>query len=481
LLPPSDPTSVQFNSLTFFAFMTLVYAGVWLLPTLRQRHVLLLIASYAFYGWWDWRFLFLILFSTVVAYVAGRLIAAAPRGSAERKRWLLCALALDLVTLGFFKYANFFLDSARELFGAWGFHPGTLAIILPVGISFFTFQTMSYTIDVYRGEIPPERDPIRWALFVSYFPQLVAGPILRARDFLPQLRRPIVLSRENFLIGGQRILEGLCKKVLIADRMALFVDPVFTNPALYSPATLWLALVAYAIQIYCDFAGYSDIAIGLGRTMGFNIMENFRMPYASTSITEFWRRWHISLSTWLRDYLYVPLGGNRHGRWKTYRNLMLVMLIGGLWHGAAWRFVVWGAIHGLALAVERALFRGRPAPHGLLVPIGRATGWIVTMTIVLIAWVFFRAPTFAAAVQYASGLVSATPGQVTWLFSPLLYVVLPLGIAAHIIGLLRYEARGLEPVFTAGRVSMPAVYLMLAGALALFAPGNTSPFVYFQF
>lgn len=470
-----------FNSLTFFVLLGMVMSGLAVLRARRPQHLLLLVASYVFYGWWDWRFLSLILFSTVVAFAAGQMIGKQPHGSRARKRWLAAALCVDLGVLGFFKYANFFIDSAAPVLAQLGLNPGTLDIILPVGISFFTFQTMSYTIDVYREEIPVERSFLTWALFVAYFPQLVAGPILRARDFLPQLQHAIVLRRDNLIVGGQRVLIGLGRKVLIADRLALFVDPVFANPGLYSPVTLWLAVIAYAMQIYNDFAGYSDIAIGLGRMMGYDIMENFRLPYAATSVSDFWRRWHISLSTWLRDYLYVPLGGNRRGETRTYVNLTLVMLLGGLWHGAAWRFVAWGALHGLALAVDRALFRRRRPERQRGGVLASAGGWIVTMLVVLVGWVFFRASSFVIAMQYLEGMAFMRGGGVDWFFPPLVYFVIPLGLIVHLIGRLRYEARGLEPYYVAGRVTTPALYCGLLLALALLAPNNASPFLYFQF
>jgi len=348
-----------FNSLNFLVFFIIVYALYLVLPP-RKQNVMLLIASYFFYGCWDWRFLTLIWFSTAVDYWVGNCIARAET-TAQKRRFLLISLISDLSILGFFKYFNFFADSAYALLSALGLPiaPWHLRIILPVGISFYTFQALSYTIDIYRGQLAPARSLFNFALYVAFFPQLVAGPIERATHLLPQMEKPRVVTWAGIRAGTWLILWGLFKKVVIADNLADIVDPVFNGAVPLTGVSVLLALYAFAFQIYCDFSGYSDMARGLARYMGVEIMVNFNNPYFALNPSEFWRRWHISLSTWLRDYLYIPLGGNRKGPVRTYINLGLTMLLGGLWHGAAWNFVVWGAYQGALLIVHR-LFSSLP-------------------------------------------------------------------------------------------------------------------------
>ncbi len=349
-----------FNSLEFVAFFFFVY-GFYLLLRHRAQNVLLLIASYVFYGWWDWRFLSLIFISTVVDYLVGISLQRS-EDPARRRHLLILSLVVNLGLLGTFKYFDFFSQSLVDALATFGVHPDRrfLNIVLPVGISFYTFQSMSYTIDVYRREMAPTRDFLNFALFVGFFPQLVAGPIERARHLLPQVERPRTIDREMIREGTWLILFGYFKKVVLADNMAVFTRSVFEEPEQATSVMILAGIYAFAWQIYGDFSGYSDIARGLARLMGFDIMRNFRMPYFATGPRDFWRRWHISLSTWLRDYLYIPMGGNRGSRRQTYRNLMWTMLLGGLWHGAAWHFVVWGGFHGAVLGLGRALEgRGR--------------------------------------------------------------------------------------------------------------------------
>jgi alginate O-acetyltransferase complex protein AlgI len=364
-IPPSGTETaslVLFNSLLFFAFLAIVLPLYFSLKG-RGQVLLCLIASYVFYGAWDWRFLGLIALSTIVDYCVALKLEAS-EAPAVRKRLLILSLALNLGLLGVFKYYNFFIGSFRDLLTSLGFSPGelTLEIILPVGISFYTFQTLSYTIDVYRREIRAERSLLRFATFVAFFPQLVAGPIVRASDFLPQLYVTHRFHRVRALGGAAQMALGFFKKIVVADSAALVVETVFTEPSVHTSIGLIVGVVFYAFQIYGDFAGYSDIAIGLARVMGFKFPPNFRQPYVSQSFSEFWTRWHISLSSWLRDYLYIPLGGNRHGTLATYRNLMITMLLGGLWHGAEWKFVIWGGLHGAYLILQRFLqLVARPA------------------------------------------------------------------------------------------------------------------------
>ncbi|GMV82550.1 MAG: O-acyltransferase [Planctomycetota bacterium] len=400
-----------FNSFTFWIFFSVLFSLYGVLSH-RAQNLLLLVGSYLFYGWWDWRFLSLMVFSSVVDYAMGLKIADSP-DSPHRKKWLWISMVVNLGLLGFFKYFNFFVDSTVGMLGALGFeaHRPTLEIVLPVGISFYTFQTMSYTIDVYRGSLKPARNFWDFALFVSFFPQLVAGPIERASNLLPQVEQPRRMTWEGWCEGAALIVIGLFKKVAVADTLAPMAELAFHAPERCSGATLLWGLYAFSIQIYADFSGYSDMARGLARMMGFNLMENFQQPYFSASITEFWRRWHISLSTWLRDYLYIPLGGNRGGPAMGYRNLMLTMTLGGLWHGASWAFVVWGVLHGLYLAVHKRILGGtKPMDIPPKDTFARFAVYLVkvliTFHLVALTWIFFRAGTFAHAFDYLSGILT---------------------------------------------------------------------------
>ncbi|MCB2156783.1 MBOAT family protein [bacterium] len=467
-----------FSSLAFYIFFAVVLLVTFLLRSNRQKKLFLLAASYYFYGYWDWRFLGLILFSTIVDFLAGGYLLNHPNGT-HRKRVLAISLATNLGLLGFFKYFNFFVDSANEILSGFGVGVSNLDIILPVGISFYTFQTMSYSIDVYFGKIKNKPAFIDFALFVAFFPQLVAGPIVRAADFLPQLNHPIALKRENLSTGAKCFLLGLVKKVLIADRMAMFVDPGFHNYQVWSSGTLWLIMIAYAIQIYCDFSGYSDMAIGAARMLGFDLGINFRMPYVSTNITEFWRRWHISLSTWLRDYLYIPLGGNRKGRRRTYINLMTTMTLGGLWHGASWNFVMWGILHGIALVLHK--LKMEIWGKGPLLPgkIGAVIGWTGTFVFVLCTWVFFRSPDFSQSLLMISGMFGLNNfGFLEWYFTPLVLIVLPLVIFSHYLG--EYRHVHIQDL-SFERVPHLALAFLALLCVYYFSPLGVTPFIYFQF
>jgi D-alanyl-lipoteichoic acid acyltransferase DltB (MBOAT superfamily) len=438
---------MTFNSLAFAVFLPIVLSVYYTL-TRKAQNYWLLAASCVFYGWWDPRFLLLLAFSTVVDFLCAREIAR-HEDARVRKRYLLVSLTSNLVILGFFKYYNFFLHSTEQALDTIGWHVPlpALQIVLPVGISFYTFQAISYTIDVYRRTIPPCRDFAAFALSVCYFPHLVAGPIQRASYLLPQLEAERRVQWIRIREGGALILYGLFKKVAVADAIAPLVDMRFTNAAAYGWSDLLFALYLFAIQIYCDFSGYTDIARGTSKLFGIELMLNFDHPYFSTSITEFWRRWHISLSTWLREYLYIPLGGNRHGVRKTYRNLMMTMLLGGLWHGANWTFVIWGALHGAYLAIHKMLLdrasrrrAGEPAlaavgagvvpaasptayasfasmqPEGDPVASARSTWFgpraialakgVATFHLVCLAWIFFRADSFRAGMNYLAGIVT---------------------------------------------------------------------------
>ena len=419
-----------FNSIAFFIFLPIVFAVYWwmnrwtkLKVGLRAQNFLVLIVSYIFYGWWDWRFLGLIAFSTVVDYFVGLQIARAnaadrPDDTSHRsqiaKYWLWMSLAINLGLLGYFKYANWFIESWVEAWDALGIpmHTSSLQIILPVGISFYTFQTLSYSIDVYRRQLHPTRDFIEFAAFVSFFPQLVAGPIERASALLPQIRRRRTFDYEKSVQGVQLIVWGLFKKVVVADTCALYANEIFSNYPEYSWNTLVLGAVYFAFQIYGDFSGYSDIAIGTAQLLGFQLMTNFRNPYFSRDIAEFWRRWHISLSTWFRDYLYIPLGGSRGGRLQALRNTAIIFLISGMWHGANWTFLAWGAIHALLFFPLLLLSRNRRHTDDLKgwPTLRESAGIASTFAAVCLAWIFFRAPTVTDAVGYLRGVILLQDG-----------------------------------------------------------------------
>lgn len=491
-----------FNSYEFFVFLALFY-GVFLAVRTRvtARNALLLAASYAFYGWWDWRFLSLIAGSTLVDYAVGRALGrssdpGSPRRGADRW-WLALSVTVNLGLLGVFKYCDFFVVSLVESAAAIGVDLDlhTLNIILPVGISFYTFQTMSYTIDVFRRRVEPERNPLTFATYVAFFPQLVAGPIERAEHLLPQFRRVMPLRLDDFQMGGYLILFGLFKKIVLADNAATIVDAVFVDGGVRN-VTGWettLAVYAFAIQIYCDFSGYSDIARGLGRMMGFDIMVNFAMPYLSRGPREFWRRWHISLSSWLRDYLYIPLGGNRHGALRTYVNLFLTMLLGGMWHGAAWTFVAWGALHGVYLAAYRFVEgrlpkRARPWPVAVAGPIAFLQG-LIFFHLVCVAWVFFRADTFATAAEALGRIGQMLSGGLIDVYRVRNRLVLDerdlaiFGLVAACLVIGHVVGRVWSPYVLVRRAwpIRAAWYLTLVLGILFFGVRGGEQFIYFEF
>ena len=471
-----------FNSWEFLLFLPLVLGGYYYLPK-KSQNLFLLGASYFFYGWWDYRFCGLLAISTVVDYFVGSAMGRV-KEDRVRKKLLLVSLASNLGILGFFKYFNFFVGSAEVFLEKFGMQSNimVLQILLPVGISFYTFQTLSYTIDVYRKKLEPVHNPVDFALYVAFFPQLVAGPIERATHLMPQIQGQRKVNWEKFSTGFQLIFIGFVRKLLIADVVAVPVNEIFGAPEQQSSMTLLIGLYLFSIQIYCDFAGYTDIARGCSRLMGIDLMRNFEHPYFSTSITEFWRRWHISLSTWLRDYLYIPLGGNRKGTAKTYRNLMLTMLLGGLWHGANWTFVIWGALHGSYLAVhkfllgeKRAVTENRPRT---LHEWPRELFWmIITFHLVALTWIFFRAEGIQQAWGYLTGIFSFEGGIN-------LHGVSHLGLAVLLLALIdipQYQS-GRHTVFL--RWPWPIRALLYVGLfiiLCAFRSDGDIPFIYFQF
>ena len=382
-----------FNSIAFFVFLPLVFAFYWIFSANRNRqNILLLLASYVFYSYWDWRFLGLIIISSLTDYWVGLQMDKA-EDQRSRKRLLLLSLVVNLGILFFFKYYGFFANEFAELLRLIGLQANlfTLQVILPVGISFYTFQTLSYTIDIYRRQLKPTKDIVSFFAYVAFFPQLVAGPIERARRLLPQFERSRYFDHGRMVSGARLMLWGLVKKTVVADRLAYTVNLVYENPNAFSGPEVMLATVLFGVQIYCDFSGYSDIAIGTARLFGFELMQNFRAPFFAKSIREFWQRWHISLSTWFRDYVYIPLGGNRGSRGRWAVNIMLTYLISGLWHGANWTFLLWGGIHGLVYILE-SQFRG------LTIKFPDFLKWALTFSVVTITWVFFRSATIGGTV-----------------------------------------------------------------------------------
>lgn len=387
-----------FNSFEFLIFFPVVFVIYWALQiNLNAQNIFLLFASYFFYAWWDWRFLSLIIFSSSVDYFIGLCLYKTKKAKIK-KQWLIISLVVNLGLLGAFKYYNFFVDSFTIFAENFGWTPNnlTLSIILPVGISFYTFQTLSYTLDIYRGTLKPTNNFIAFSTYIAFFPQLVAGPIERASNLLPQVLSERTFRKEHLNEGILQIVIGLFRKIVIADTLAKYVDVVYGNLEIHDGSTIILATIFYAFQIYFDFSGYSDIAIGTAKLLGFSFLKNFNLPYFATSLTDFWRRWHISLSNWLKDYLYISLGGNRKGIIITYRNLMITMLLGGLWHGSSWNFIIWGGIHGTVLGIEKFL------NTNIWFSSIRSINWVgrsITFIVVLIAWVFFRANNFDSAMM----------------------------------------------------------------------------------
>lgn len=470
-----------FNSFEFIWFFLIVYAAYTVLQH-RAQNVLLLVASYVFYGFWDPRFLILIVISTLLDYSVGRILGSSTN---ERTRRLAvtASLAGNLGILGFFKYFNFFVASMNDLVASFGFDPAGLhlEIVLPVGISFYTFQTLSYTIDIYRGKLKPTHDLLDMAVYVAFFPQLVAGPIERATRFLPQVQKARRVTYTHIREGAWLILLGYFKKVVIADNLAPYVNQVFSDPGAASGAELLLGAYAFAFQIYGDFSGYSDIARGVAKLMGFDLMVNFRMPYFAVNPSDFWRRWHISLSTWLRDYLYISLGGNRRGALLTYRNLLLTMLLGGLWHGAAWHFVIWGLYHGLLLIGHRLLTLAAGEANAA----NRLWHWckvLLFFQLTCIGWIIFRVDTAADIPVILERIALWAPGGVAttdvWVQAGwLLFLILPL----MVLQVFKERSDDLLVVKRWSPAARVAMYAVLFAYISLCGVTEGEEFIYFQF
>ncbi|HTQ33378.1 MAG TPA: MBOAT family protein [Stellaceae bacterium] len=468
-----------FPTLNFLLFFLVVAALMASLDRhFTQKKAMLVVASYFFYAQWDWRFCFLLAGSTTISYVAGLLIGGSD-DPPYRRLVLAAGVTLHLVILGVFKYLDFLVLSANQLARLLGLQHELpfFEVLLPVGISFFTFHGISYITDVYRRDVEVCRAPLDMALYMSFFPQLVAGPIVRAAYFLPQLAQP---SRDPIPVGAALllILGGMVKKVIIANYLATgLVDPVFGAPDQYGGPDLLLATYAYAVQIYCDFSAYTDIAIALAALCGFRFPRNFNQPYRSLRLREFWQRWHMSLSFWLRDYLYKPLGGNRYGRLNTYRNLMITMLLGGIWHGAAWKFVMWGALHGGGLAVERMghlWFGQRPASR-----FGAIVSWLVVFHFVCFAWIFFRAEDFTVAAFFIRGLGSGWDAPIQQA-QPAMVALILIGMAGQFLPPGSFERVG-QAVARVPYWGLGAAMGLLLAAINALGPEGIVPFIYFRF
>ena len=490
-----------FNSLVFCAFLPLAFAGYWLIYCPRGgqsvsprrlwlQNFFIVVASYVFYGWWDWRFLLLITLTAVWSWASGLLLA---RLSDDRRRRLVVAAALvvNLGILGVFKYYNFFAENAAALLGLFGFKANmwSLKIILPVGISFYTFQALSYVIDVYRKDIEPTKDVVAFLAFVSFFPQLVAGPIERATNLLPQFLKPRRFDYALAVDGCRQMLWGFFKKMVIADGCAPLVDKIFAGYAEYPGSIKLMGAILFAFQIYGDFSGYSDIAIGCARLFGFQLMRNFACPYFSRDIAEFWRRWHISLTTWFRDYLYIPLGGSRCAKWKTIRNVFVVFLVSGLWHGANWTFILWGGVHAclflplLVLGKNRKNLSTVVGEGRMLTTCREALQVLTTFAFVVFAWILFRAPDMGTAVGYIKGIVSpslfAKPTFALSMFPWLAFLVAVEWFSRDKPHPLSFKSNATDGKRTLHWLRI-CLYLIIVVVCAAHKASN-SEFIYFQF
>ncbi|MDQ6764727.1 MAG: MBOAT family protein [Verrucomicrobiota bacterium] len=466
-----------FVEFRFFWFFLAVFTVYWSLRDNRARKIWLLVCSYAFYAAWNWKFLFLLIGSTTLDYIVGTMLmrTESPQG---RRGWLILSLCLNLGTLAFFKYFNFFVSSGAGLLGWLGLpaSASTLNIIIPVGVSFYTFHSMSYTIDVYHRRMRAVSSILDLATFIGFFPQMVAGPIVRARLFLPQLataRRFAAVDVRGALV---LFLVGFVKKTCIADAVAPYSDRFFAAPQNFTAASAWVGVLFYVVQVYCDFSGYTDMALACARLLGYELPLNFNFPYLARNISDFWQRWHISLSSWLRDYLYIPLGGNRGTRVFIYRNLMLTMVLGGLWHGGAWTFVIWGALHGFALVVHREWTR-RTADSARAAAVMRWLGWPLTLLWFCLALILFRSLDLPrAAVALKSFAMFQSGG--THSLGPARLLVVLLLLIIHWLNsrgvFAQWWRRLSAPTFAAG-------YGCTAAVVLVFVPAKYAPFIYFQF
>jgi len=479
---------MQFNSIEFFFFLPITFLLYWFVSKqLKWQNFFLVIASYVFYGWWDWRFLLLMTLTTFSGYAGGLLVARYEGQRTQQKRITATVIILNLVILGLFKYYNFFGENLAALFRSFGIRLDwiTIDILLPVGISFYTFQALSYSIDVYQKKLPACRDAAAFFAYISFFPQLVAGPIERSTNLLPQFCKPRTFDYTQAVDGCRQMLWGFFKKVAVADTCAETVDIIWDNYTDQSGFTLLIGGILFTFQIYGDFSGYSDIAIGTARLFGINLMRNFNFPYFSRDIAEFWRRWHISLTTWFRDYIYIPLGGSRCARWKVMRNTLIIFLVSGFWHGANWTFIIWGAYHALLffplilLGMNRKHIGTVAAGH-LLPNIREAIQMLTTFFLTVLGWIIFRAENIGKAWEYFNRMCSASLFNISYLHGKrALALILVLTIVEW---LQRNKQHALQ---IDGFVQTPklrwSIYLIVIIATFLLLPRSQAEFIYFQF
>ncbi len=468
-----------FTQIEFIVFFLLLLSCLYVAQGNKSRKIVLLIASYYFYAYWDWRFLCLLLIITFSDYQIGKYLHRSDNSS-HRKILIFTSILFNLSILFTFKYCSFFVLSFQHLLNLLGIHTGTLSIILPLGISFYTFRTLSYTIDVYRHKLKPCTSLLDYAVFISFFPTMVAGPIVRASELLPQLTCPTILSWKGALFGFRTFSIGFFIKIFVADRIAIFTNYVFDNIGVFNSLTVWLAATGYSIQLYCDFAGYSMMAIGVARAIGYEVPENFNFPYLSKNISDFWKRWHITLSNWIMDYVYISLGGNRKSKLRTYVNLLFAMGLCGLWHGAAWTFAFWGLFHGFALAFHRIWTAWRV--HSKIetdsgsYPFYGVVGRIITLLTVIVGWVFFRADGFNSALVILSKMFFHSTG-VGWYHPTVLFILFSFILIqfAELFQWKEYHRLSLSAWYT------PAAIFTMIWLCIVFGPKEFAPFIYSQF
>lgn len=484
-----------FNSIDFLIFLPIVFIIYWFVvnKNIKLQNLFIVIASYIFYGWWDWRFLSLIIFSTIVDFIIGSKLEN-QKNQKKRKLFLWVSILTNLGLLGFFKYYNFFVENFITAFSFLGyeFSPSTLNIVLPVGISFYTFQTLSYTLDVYKEKLKPTKDFIAFAAFVSFFPQLVAGPIERATHLLPQFFKKRVFDYQKAVDGMRQILWGFFKKMVIADNCAIFANEIFNHSDQYSGSILVLGAFFFAFQIYGDFSGYSDIAIGTSRLFGFDLKQNFAFPYFSRDIAEFWRRWHISLSTWFRDYLYIPLGGSRGSVWKKVRNTFIIFIVSGFWHGANWTFISWGAINALfflplMISKKNRIHTNAIAAGRFFPSIKEFFQILITFCLTLLAWIFFRAENISHAINYISDIFSQSLFTIPNLKDNrvLKNYLIPIYLIVFLLIIewfSRNDKYGIEKILVKQhRLFRWLFYAFILFLIGTFMRTEETPFIYFQF
>lgn len=470
---------MNFNSIAFLVFILILFPVLWGCRNNQRRKIILFLASYIFYGWWDWRFCGLLFLITYIAYFCGTKIYQNSHG----KLYLKVGIFFPLIILGIFKYLDFFINSFQNLFGSK--NTVDLYLVLPVGISFYTFQAISFVVDVYRKDIKDIENYsfLDVCLYISFFPQLVAGPIIKAKDFLPQLREDRNVNLKNLEVGVQVFAIGMFKKVVLADHISVFVDEIYEAPSLYNGTTIFLAILAYSVQIYCDFSGYSEMAIGCAKCMGYDLKKNFDLPYISKNVTEFWRRWHISLSTWLKEYLYILLGGNRHGAIRTYINLLITMVLGGMWHGANWTFLIWGAIHGLALCIHKIFIQMKEKNNKANAGIINLILIICNYVFVSFVWVFFRADSLNAVNQIFMQVFLLRNGishYFIWAYIGIIFVVLE-AVIIHFKLTKKLKIFSSEGFLNLNTISGLTIFFVFIGLIIGLAYIGQNPFIYFQF